>query len=317
MNGILNIRKEQDFTSNDVVAKLRGICHMKKIGHTGTLDPMATGVLPVCLGSATKLCDILADHDKVYETVLLLGKTSDTQDIWGTVESEGLVKCTEQEVVEAINSFVGEYDQLPPMYSAKKVNGQKLYDLARQGITVERKKSHVIIYDIEILSIDLPRVRMRVHCGKGTYIRTLCNDIGEKLMCGGLMEELKRLRVGQFEIDTAISLSEAETLMKAGKLEDNILPVDDVFSDLSSVVLPEILDGAVYNGNPIPLKKLRDSMKNISDNETEINNTVDINEFYDNQKIRIYDSKNVFLGVYEYIHGRRLLMPWKMFLPKD
>jgi len=292
MNGILNIRKEQDFTSNDVVAKLRGICHMRKIGHTGTLDPMATGVLPVCLGSATKLCDILADHDKVYETVLLLGKSSDTQDIWGEIISESDVTCDEDMVREAIESFIGDYEQLPPMYSAKKINGQKLYDLARAGITVERKKAHVIIYDIEILSMNLPRVTMRIHCGKGTYIRTLCNDIGETLGCGGLMESLVRTRVGRFDISDAITLEEAELLMKSGMLEERVTATDDVFENVPKVMVGSDLDKLLHNGNPLnPTKcgiKTGDCL--------------------------VYDSTGRFCGLYSYNPGKNKLMPVKMFL---
>ena len=183
INGILIVQKEQGFTSHDVVAKLRGICKQKKIGHTGTLDPNATGVLPVCLGQATKLCDLLTDHDKEYIAQLLLGKTTDTQDIWGTVltDTGDLWKSlTEKQVEDAILSFVGEQMQLPPMYSALKVNGKKLYELARAGIQVERERRPVTFYEIEILEMNLPRVKIRVSCSRGTYIRTLCADIGEK-----------------------------------------------------------------------------------------------------------------------------------------
>ena len=185
INGVLNIYKEKGFTSHDVVAKLRGITKQKKIGHTGTLDPDAQGVLPVCLGKATKLCDMLTDKDKVYEAVLLLGKSTDTQDITGTVlEEKSISGLTEEAVRKCIQAFIGEQEQIPPMYSALKVNGKKLYELAREGIEIERKARRITIHDIEILEVNLPRVRMSVHCSKGTYIRTLCNDIGEKLGCG-------------------------------------------------------------------------------------------------------------------------------------
>ena len=186
VNGILNVYKEKGYTSHDVVAKLRGIVGQKKIGHTGTLDPDAEGVLPVCLGRATKVCDMLTEKDKTYEAVLLLGKETDTQDISGTVlrvgETEGL---TQEQVKDCVMSFVGEYDQIPPMYSALKVNGKKLYELAREGKTIERKSRKVEIKEIRILEMALPRVRMEVSCSKGTYIRTLCHDIGEKLGCFG------------------------------------------------------------------------------------------------------------------------------------
>ena len=188
VNGILNVYKEKGYTSHDVVAKLRGIVGQKKIGHTGTLDPDAEGVLPVCLGRATKVCDMLTEKDKTYEAVLLLGKETDTQDISGTVlrvgETEGL---TQEQVKDCVMSFVGEYDQIPPMYSALKVNGKKLYELAREGKTIERKSRKVEIKEIRILEMALPRVRMEVSCSKGTYIRTLCHDIGEKLGCFGCM----------------------------------------------------------------------------------------------------------------------------------
>ena len=213
ISGILNIKKEAGFTSHDVVAKLRGIVHQKKIGHTGTLDPDATGVLPVCLGKATKLCDLLTDKNKTYEAVLLLGKTTDTQDITGEVlEEKSTEALTEEKVREAIEGFIGDYEQIPPMYSALKVNGKKLYELAREGKVIERKARLVKILDIQILEIDLPKVRMEVSCSKGTYIRTLCHDIGEKLGCGGCMESLIRTRVSTFRIEDAKTLDEIETL---------------------------------------------------------------------------------------------------------
>ena len=208
VNGILNVYKEKGYTSHDVVAKLRGIVGQKKIGHTGTLDPDAEGVLPVCLGRATKVCDMLTEKDKTYEAVLLLGKETDTQDISGTVlrvgETEGL---TQEQVKDCVMSFVGEYDQIPPMYSALKVNGKKLYELAREGKTIERKSRKVEIKEIRILEMALPRVRMEVSCSKGTYIRTLCHDIGEKLGCFGCMESLLRTKVSRFELESSLKLS--------------------------------------------------------------------------------------------------------------
>ena len=192
INGIVNIYKEKGYTSHDVVAVLRKVVGQKKIGHTGTLDPDATGALPVCLGRATKVCELLTDHDKTYEALLLLGKTTDTQDISGEVlEERDPGDLTEEEVRSCIESFIGEYDQIPPMYSALKVNGKKLYELAREGKTVERKSRKVQIHGIRILEMNLPHVRMEVDCSKGTYIRTLCHDIGEKLQVGGCMEGLQ------------------------------------------------------------------------------------------------------------------------------
>ena len=191
INGIINIYKEKGYTSHDVVAKLRGILGQKKIGHTGTLDPDAEGVLPVCLGRATRLCDMLTEKNKIYEAVLLLGKTTDTQDITGRVlEERNTSSLTESYIKECIQGYIGEYEQLPPMYSALKVNGRKLYELAREGIEVERKKRLVQIFDITIDRIELPRISMEVKCSKGTYIRTLCHDIGQDLGAGGCMEAL-------------------------------------------------------------------------------------------------------------------------------
>ena len=220
VNGILNVYKEKGYTSHDVVAKLRGIVGQKKIGHTGTLDPDAEGVLPVCLGRATKVCDMLTEKNKTYEAVLLLGKETDTQDISGTVlrvgETEGL---TQEQVKDCVMSFVGEYDQIPPMYSALKVNGKKLYELAREGKTIERKSRKVEIKEIRILEMALPRVRMEVSCSKGTYIRTLCHDIGEKLGCFGCMESLLRTKVSRFELKSSLKLSEIQKKERKGSFQ--------------------------------------------------------------------------------------------------
>ena len=230
VNGIINVYKEKGFTSFDVVAKMRGIFHQKKIGHTGTLDPDAEGVLPVCLGKATKVCDLLTDKDKEYKAVLLLGQETDTQDITGTVLNHAEVTVTEEEVKNAILSFVGEYEQVPPMYSALKVNGQKLCDLARKGITVERKSRPVKIHQIEIISIQLPEVEMIVSCSKGTYIRTLCDDIGKKLGCFGCMKSLLRTKVDGFLLENTYKLSELEELVKLPEEKWQFLaPVDIVF----------------------------------------------------------------------------------------
>ncbi|MBO5657188.1 MAG: tRNA pseudouridine(55) synthase TruB, partial [Agathobacter sp.] len=214
-NGIVNVYKEKGFTSFDVVAKMRGIFHQKKIGHTGTLDPDAEGVLPVCLGKATKVCDLLTDKDKEYKAVLLLGKQTDTQDITGTVLNEREVNVTEEEVRQVIDSFVGTYDQVPPMYSALKVNGQKLCDLARAGITVERKSRPVTIHSITIMKVELPEVEMVVHCSKGTYIRTLCEDIGLSLGTFGCMKSLLRTRVAHFTLENSYTLEQISRLVAA------------------------------------------------------------------------------------------------------
>ena len=193
---------------------------MRKIGHTGTLDPDAQGVLVICAGRACKLVDTFIHDDKEYRAVMLLGVRTDTQDTSGTVLSTCDVSVTEDEVEEAVMSFEGGYDQLPPMYSAKKIKGKKLVDLARKGIEVERAPKHVSIDSIRIEKIDLPRVEFTATVGKGTYIRTLCSDIGEKLGCGACMEKLTRTRSGRFKIEDALTLKQLEALRDDGRLEE-------------------------------------------------------------------------------------------------
>ncbi len=296
-NGIINIYKEAGFTSHDVVAKMRGILKQKKIGHTGTLDPEAVGVLPVCLGSGTRLCDVLTDHSKEYEAVLLLGVSTDTQDTTGAVLAEREVSCSEEEAKRAVLSFVGEYDQIPPMYSALKVDGKKLYELARAGKEVERAARRVVIENIVIEKIELPRITMRVSCSKGTYIRTLCHDIGEKLGCGGAMESLKRTRVGQFVIEDAITLSQLEALRDEERVGENVTTVDAFFGDLPAVHVKEEFTLLIENGNPIGRQQMMEPEHCKAGN-----------------RIRVYDSKGKFYGIYGYDEQRRRMKPWKMFL---
>lgn len=299
INGIINVYKEKAYTSHDVVAKLRGIAGQKKVGHTGTLDPDATGVLPVCLGKATKVCDLLTDKDKVYEAVLLLGRETDTQDTTGETLREFPVEVSEQETEDAILSFVGAYDQIPPMYSALKVNGKKLCDLARSGIKVERKARAVKIFEIEILQMELPRVTMRVHCSKGTYIRTLCHDIGQKLGCGGCMETLKRTKSGDFSIEEALTLEEIQAKKDAGNLQEILYPVDYVFSALPKRVVEKKYSKILYNGNRISEKFF-----------------IQESEKRREQKIRIYDEAGAFIGVYEWEKRQENYKPVKIFLER-
>ncbi len=250
-HGILNIKKEAGFTSNDVVARLRGILRQKKIGHTGTLDPDAVGVLPVCLGNATRACAYLTDTDKEYRCVMLLGRVTDTQDISGKVQEEHPVLVSEEEALRAIHSFEGSYMQVPPMYSAKKVGGKKLYELAREGIEIERQAVPVTIYRIITEKVQLPEITISVQCSKGTYIRTLCHDTGLKLGCGACMKELVRTRAGGFELKDAITLKEAETLQAEGRLGDHILPTDRIFSSLAPARMKESADRFLQNGNEL------------------------------------------------------------------
>ncbi len=309
INGVINIYKERGFTSHDVVAKLRGILKQKKIGHTGTLDPDAEGVLPVCLGKGTRLCDMLTDHSKVYEAVLLLGQSTDTQDVSGTVLQEALVDVSEEKVREAIMSFVGPYDQVPPMYSALKVNGQKLCDLARAGKEVERKARPVEIYEIQIEEIYLPRVRMTVSCSKGTYIRTLCHDIGEKLKCHGCMESLLRTRVGQFHLKDSLTLAQVETYRDENRVPEIVMPVDQVFSDCPALKLTKEAAKLGYNGNPFS------STQALTEHGLTVDKSLEIS--LDGGKwFRVYDPEGVFIGVYAYDSKREQFRPEKMFYEK-
>ncbi|SKB66569.1 tRNA pseudouridine55 synthase [Lachnospiraceae bacterium] len=311
-NGILPIYKEAGFTSNDVVAKLRGILHMRKIGHTGTLDPAATGVLPVCLGKGTSLVSMLTDTDKTYVCRMRLGITTDTEDTTGkllkcltgtqtwtasdTAEMSSpeeddftgdeflarrhhLIHLSESDVRKAAQNFVGEYDQIPPMYSAKKVDGRKLYELAREGKVIERKPSRVTIYSIDVqdftwqappvimqkeytdqdgvtrektVMVTGPVVTMEISCGKGTYIRSLCRDIGEKLGVGAAMEELTRTRAAGFTDEEALTLDEVESLMKeigVSGVEKHIHTVESVFADYPELTVSGRTEHLVWNGN--------------------------------------------------------------------
>lgn len=301
INGIVNIYKEKGYTSHDVVAVLRKVVGQKKIGHTGTLDPDATGVLPVCLGRATKVCELLTDHDKTYEALLLLGKMTDTQDISGEVlEERDPGDLTEEEVRSCIESFIGEYDQIPPMYSALKVNGKKLYELAREGKTVERKSRKVQIHGIRILEMNLPHVRMEVDCSKGTYIRTLCHDSGEKLQVGGCMEELERTKVGRFLKEDAVTLDEVRQKMEQGEGAELFTPLDQIFAELPAVTVTDAKAWMSYNGNDLPERFLLEK-----------------EAWTDGQEVRVYDSRKNFIGLYQYRAPKKLFHIKKMFLDPE
>lgn len=297
LSGIINVYKEKGYTSFDVVAKLRGILKIKKIGHTGTLDPDAEGVLPVCLGKATKVCGLLTDKDKEYETVLLLGTTTDTQDVSGAVLEQKAVAVSEQQVKEAIMSFVGDYLQTPPMYSALKVDGKKLCDLARAGVTVERKPRPVRILSITILEITLPRVRMRVECSKGTYIRTLCQDIGERLGCGGCMETLLRTRVADFRIADALRLEEIKRLAADEGERSFLKPIDSVFMQYPAVSVKSEFHKLLCNGNRL-------SSQMFASYEPQ----------WGDAPLRVYDADGQFAGIYEFKKETRDYKPLKVFM---
>ena len=303
-HGMLTIYKEKGYTSSDAVARLRGILRMRKIGHTGTLDPDAEGVLPMCLGNATRICELIADREKEYLAVMRLGVLTDTQDMSGEILSqvpeerireillndERISGGTEQEdrekylkneqisdgkieddrkteedriildkILVAASSFTGEIEQIPPMYSAVKVNGKRLYDMARKGITVERKPRRITIYSLQIEEVNLPLVRLRVRCSKGTYIRTLCEDLGNALGTGAAMQSLLRTRVGQFTLDEALTLDEVERIAKteSEKLPGLIQPVDSFFADLPAAECTDEALRLLKNGNVLTVREIR------------------------------------------------------------
>jgi len=356
MDGIINVYKEKGYSSHDVVARLRGICKERHIGHTGTLDPAATGVLPICLGWATKVCDMLTDRSKVYETVVLLGVETNSEDATGSlIAAKDVSNITDEMIYEAINSMVGEIEQVPPMLSAKRVQGQRLYDLARQGIETERKAKLITVNSIEVISeikrqslneikdfkvfedsdlykypdnlgdedghwhwenegiftednqkLQVIRLALRISCEKGTYIRTICSDIGKKLGCGGCMERLLRTRVGEFGIEGSLRIEELERRFSKyfenndmSELSDILLSPDKCFMQYKSYNTKEKHDQVLHNGNLLHFRHFQEYI-----NEPE-------------QIVRVYDSTGHFCGVYEWNEERKLYRPLKMFCGKN
>ena len=251
MNGIVIIDKPQGWTSQDVTARLRRVFATRRIGHGGTLDPMATGVLPVFVGRATRGVEFFEHAEKTYETVLRLGLTTDTEDISGTVLEERDAFVTGTQLEEVLGQFRGQIMQVPPMYSALKVNGQKLCDLARKGRTVERQPRPVTIHELTLLGMEAEGIRLRVRCSKGTYIRTLCKDIGEALGCGGCMAELRRVTAGEYTIGESVPLQE---LLEAEDPEKYLRPVDSMFRSFPAVTLTENQEKRCRNGNSFSMK---------------------------------------------------------------
>ena len=246
MDGIVIVDKPQGWTSQDVTARLRRVFGTRRIGHGGTLDPMATGVLPVFVGRATRAVEFFEHAEKTYETVLRLGITTDTEDMTGTVLTEENVSFTEEQLQETLAAFRGEILQVPPMYSALKVNGQKLCDLARKGKTVERQPRPITIHELTLVERGENTLRLRVRCSKGTYIRTLCKDIGEKLGCGGCMESLRRVAAGEYTIDEAVPL---QTLLDTEEPEKYLRGVDTMFRNYPAVTLTANQETRCRNGN--------------------------------------------------------------------
>ena len=286
MNGIIVLNKPQGKTSHDMVGFLRRLTGIKKIGHTGTLDPMATGVLPICIGKATKAAALLTASDKAYRTQLVLGATTDTQDAMGTVLEERAVNVTKEDIEKAVLQFIGEISQIPPMFSAIKKDGKKLYELARKGISVEREPRTVTIYGISIDEIDLENntVTLDVSCSKGTYIRTLCEDIGKILGCGAYMKSLIRTKSAGFTLSDSYTAEELAKMQEDGTLEKAVLPLDEIFSDYERINLPENIAKKVKNGMRI--------------RETRAKN---------GETYRLYDEKGAFLCISECKNGELVL----------
>ena len=251
MDGIVIVDKPQAWTSQDVTARLRRVFNTRRIGHGGTLDPMATGVLPVFVGRATRGVEFFEHAEKTYETVLRLGLTTDTEDITGTMLTEAPVSVIDEQIEAALAAFRGQIMQIPPMYSALKVNGQKLCDLARKGKTVERQPRPITIHELTLLERTENTLRLRVRCSKGTYIRTLCKDIGEQLGCGGCMESLRRVSAGEYTIDEAVTLQE---LRDTDQPEKYLRDVDTMFRNYPAVTLTANQEKRCRNGNPFSVK---------------------------------------------------------------
>ena len=309
MNGVLNIYKEPGMTSFQVVYQIRKLTGEEKIGHTGTLDPDAKGVLPVCIGKATKLVDMLMDTDKQYRASLLFGKRTDTQDISGKTLEEvepAEVKriLSPEQIIRTIESFHGEIEQMPPMYSAVKVNGVKLVDAARKGKTIERKARKVSIYGFDQIAVtgfddpdDPVKAFFTVNCSKGTYIRTLCEDIGAHLSVPACLESLERTRTSGLDLSTAITLEEAKQYMEQGVLEEHLIPVDRFLKNYKAIYAKEEAVKKLIYGNWLRQEEF-----------------LPIDEFEDGEKFRVYDTEENFYAVYRFSKKDYYFKCEKMFV---
>ena len=299
MNGVLLIDKPKDFTSFDVIAIMRKLSGQKKIGHTGTLDPNATGVLVVLLGNATKAQDLILNHDKTYVADFRLGMTTDTLDIWGKVTGEKKSSAKTEDISNIIPEFTGEIEQLPPMFSAVQKNGQRLYDLARKGIEVERESRKVEIYSLELLGFDeeAQSGKLRVACSKGTYIRTLIDDIGKRLGTGAVMTDLRRISACGFDIENCITLDKARELAENGALEERLKSVESLFETLGFVSVSDAQARRFSNGGALDID--RTFLKN--------------RELKNGELFRVKDRKNNFLGLGTIDANNRLLKIYKLF----
>lgn len=296
MNGIICVNKPADFTSFDVVAKLRGIMGIRRLGHGGTLDPMATGVLPVFVGTATKACDIMPDNTKSYRAGFQLGTVTDTQDITGKITASSDKAVTREELAGVIPEFMGKIMQLPPMYSAVQVNGKRLYDLARKGMEVERTPREIEVFSLNIINYDEKSRcgEIEINCGKGTYIRTIINDIGEKLGCGGIMTSLVRTSSGGFKLDDCHTFDEIQQARDEGRLHELMLPIDRIFSAFPKLRLNEVQTRMYKNGVKLDLNRLR----GIRSGQV---------------RYSVYGADGIFAGVAEADFENQLLRVWKNF----
>lgn len=295
LNGIINVYKEVGFTSRDAVSKLTGILRQRKIGHTGTLDPAAEGVLPMCIGKATKLCELLTDHRKQYIAEIKFGIATDTEDVTGEIIEETSFsndwyeeKLTEDNLSKVISGFIGRQLQTPPMYSAKRVGGKRLYELAREGKVIERKPCEITIYSIEIKNIDVSRreATIVVDCSKGTYIRTLCKDIGNELGCKAAMKSLIRTKTGDFLLENSYKLDEIEKLVKENRVSEIITPIEDVFKNLQRVDVSGYAGILLENGGIIKADAVKPDIEAL--------------EPKNGEKFRMYNDEGEFKAVYSY-----------------
>lgn len=267
MNGIILVDKPQDWTSHDVVAKLRGVLHERRIGHSGTLDPLATGLLVVFVGRATRAVEFAEADSKEYLAGLRLGVSTDTQDITGNIVAESAALPDEAALREALGRFIGDIEQIPPMYSAIKIGGKKLYELARRGESVERAPRKITVSAIDIAGRDGDDYILNISCSKGTYVRTLCSDIGEALGCGACMSSLRRMRAGVFSVDDAHSLADIEAAVREGRLSDIILPVDTLFTSFPKLTVSQSAAKRLKNGNIIIISAEDGEYKVYSDSD--------------------------------------------------
>lgn len=299
MNGVILIDKPMDFTSFDVIAVMRRISGQKKLGHTGTLDPNATGVLPVLLGCATKAQDLIVNHDKTYIADFRLGLTTDTLDIWGKVLAENESHITRDEILSVIPKFTGEISQIPPMFSAVQKNGQRLYDLARQGIEVERESRQVTVYKLELLSFDesTQSGQLEIACSKGTYVRTIIDDIGRELNVGAVMTALRRTVACGYDISECITLEKAKQLAEENALESYVRSVESLFESYGYCAVSEAQARRFSNGGALDID--RTYLKTIEVNDGDI--------------FRVKDREHKFLGLGIVDLESRLLKIYKLF----